>query len=261
MEKADLARTQRAARILVQEGQNVFPLRFPVDRFRLQRFVAGLTSRIVGTADAATLLSELDRRADLAILVRSLYEHVLTLAWLTGDKSDTYARMLLLQRADDETALKVDRETVTILHGYPLMAPELRRQIESDLAATKGGPQLPNLAERAVIVDREWQGLVGFVGSSEQPKVSLRGLYTSLYRPMSGVVHPSRIGMTFVQTEGDRDGTVLIGLERQGEAGPTLGGAIGLLGAALIVSNQVIDRPRLATLEPAIDAALSELDA
>ena len=57
----------------------------------------GLVARTTGTMEAILHLAELRREADLAVLLRSLYDHTTVLAWLAGDPDANYP----LWRAED----------------------------------------------------------------------------------------------------------------------------------------------------------------
>lgn len=252
-EVTDLARSQRMVRRLVTFGEAIFPLRFPNDHFRLQRLSAALLARIIGSADAAAAVGDLDRRADLAAIMRSLYEHVVMLAWLNG--SDSHRRMLLWQRYNDEARLRVDREVVTILREEPLLAADVRHQLESDVAEM-GSNRLPSLLDRAATADREWNGRAYF-GDRDERAISLRGIYTSLYRPMSGAAHPTEMGLSLVTSRGETD--TIVDLESRGDAASTVGVAAGLLVAAFGVSASVIGRPDPRLLEPIVDAVIADL--
>jgi hypothetical protein len=253
-----LEHAQEMTRLMFNAGRAIFPLPFPVSRFPTQRIAAGLLARILGSAESAVTVSALARQADLAILVRSLYEHVVMLAWLTGDPDQCEERRSAWLAAGDRTTLLIDDENSTVLQRDPLLPDEVRKKLtELRSEARARGLTLPPTLERAETADQA--GTAGFVGPGGDPSaVTLRGLYTTLYRPMSGVVHPTELGIYLVTYSGGRAGTRLIGMEprREDAAAATLIAAAALLIPALAVCAAVLGRPNIDELKPAIDEVL-----
>jgi uncharacterized protein DUF5677 len=197
------------------------------------------------------VLSGRERQGDLGVLARCLFEHVVMLAWLTGspDQETSYERLLLWQRYDDEHRLKVDRE-VSALQGHPLLSAQLREDLEAAIDAMEER-RLPGVADRALVADREWDGRVG---------VSLRDQYSILYRPMSTAVHPTTLALSFQMTDVE-DGKAVHAEPRNldGAAG-TLGGVLGMLMNALVVSSYTFNRPAIDAAEAALDWLLGDED-
>ncbi len=76
-------------------------MRFPEDAPRIVRVTGGLYSRITALGEGALKVSELDRMSDVGVQARCVYEHTVTMAWLTGDRARATERMILWQSDDD----------------------------------------------------------------------------------------------------------------------------------------------------------------
>lgn len=130
---------------------------------------------------------------DAATLARSLYEHVVHLAWLAADPSA--ARIQAWRKVDLIARLKADTDARTI--GEPLFDDHARAGIESQVAGMEGPDRPLNLADLAVAADKHWAGkLPGMAAYTERD--SFRGLYAVLYRSYSSTAHPSYIGLNHV---------------------------------------------------------------
>lgn len=134
--------------------------RAPVER----RVASRLLARILGSAEAAAHLITIERRADLGVVCRSLYEHVVMLAWLTG--RDSKVRIARWQSDDDQQRLRVDRE-VGALAGEPLLTRSNLEPIERSAKAFGKGKPMPSLADRAAEADVDWGERFRFAGSDE----------------------------------------------------------------------------------------------
>src|ERR1043165_1075666 len=99
-----------AAQQLTELGKANFPIVLANEVAVVKVVTAGSIARMLGTADALLCLSRLERAADSLVLNRSLYEHAITLAWLTGKEDEALERIALLQRDDYEHRDKADRE-------------------------------------------------------------------------------------------------------------------------------------------------------
>lgn len=245
-----LDRIQGAMGTLLEIAAPIFPITASAGDH--QR-IAALMARIVGSARAALTLSELDRRADLAVVVRSMYEHVVMFAWLTARKGQTHERLLLWQRYTDEQILKFDNDTERST-GQRAIDAASREQMEAD-HEYMGKHRMPGLADRAAAADREWAGRGGF--GTPGDALTLREVYRALYRPMSGVVHPTQMGLELVT---ERDGKkIVVDLEPIGTGADSLAPAAALLASTILMSSLTLGRPPLDDVDPKVTDALDHM--
>jgi hypothetical protein len=152
---------------------------------------AGLLSRATSTLRHVFVAGRGGQSIDAATLGRSLYEHVLHLAWLAADPSP--ARLEEWRKADLMERLKADTDARTV--GVPLLDDAARAVMQAQVDAMTGNKLvLPNLA---IAADKHWAGKLPAMGSHRELH-SFRGLYAVLYRQYSGTAHPSYIGLNHV---------------------------------------------------------------
>lgn len=215
----------------------MFPLALRPGHPHLLRVSAGLLARCVTTSEACLHLSALERRTDLMVAVRTLHEHTAMFAWLTGSPHGEH-RMLLMQRANDQRALQIDRENVEM--GGVSAIPEETLQQMADAAEALGSEKQPNLIDLVRQADSEWAARLARNG--DDYRWSLRSLYTVIYRPASSMAHPSLAGIGLVI--GKRpDGVVVVDIEPAGKGAEALQPVPPLLGMALLMSAHLYDRP------------------
>lgn len=228
---------QEATRRALAIAGEMFPARFKPETPDLFQVAVAILARCVTTAEACLHLSELDRRADLMVAVRTLYEHTVMLAWLTGSDEGEH-RMLLMQRHSDEQALRIDAAMVAA-GGESAISHDTRTMM-ADAAKALGNARLPSLADRAVAADTEWSERLG-IGTDERVAWSFRSNYTSLYRPASAIAHPTWAGARMVI--GRSEMGVAIDIEPRGRGGEALQPVPALLGLALLVGSHSLGRP------------------
>jgi hypothetical protein len=126
---------------------------------------------------------------DASRLLRSLYDHVVTFAWLAADPPP---RLALWRKEDLKQRLKIQREFAAV--GEQLLPDADREQMERDVARIKGNA--PDLASKATMADRHWMPRIDAL----QPHSlrSFRGFYTILFREQSGLVHATMRGLNHV---------------------------------------------------------------
>ncbi len=233
-------RVERALAI----GHGMFPATFKPAAPDLLRVSIGLLARCMTTGESCLHLAALDRRSDLMALARTLYEHTVTLAWLTGSPEGEQ-RMLLWQRYCDEHALRLDDEVARLGGGEPKIPEAIRQQI-AEATAALGEAKMPGLADRAIVVDREWADRLGF-DPQHRDDWSMRRLYSIAFRVGSSFAHPTLIGLRFVM---DRrpDGTT-IGFEPGGHVEEALLPVPALLVTALSVGAHAFGRPRMREID------------
>lgn len=152
---------------------------------------AGLLVKIASGAEASAALADSGTRSDLSPLVRSVYEHLVMLAWITADDHDR--RVQMWEKADLKTSLTVDRE-LGELDGVPVMTPQQRQQTKDDLRSY--GPEvLPTLKDRAREADEHWHPILV---AEHMSLMSLSALYSTLYRVSSSYTHPTLVALEAV---------------------------------------------------------------
>lgn len=228
---------QQSTRRCLAVAEDVFPVRFEPDAPDFLIVAAGMLARCVTTAEACLHLSALDRRTDLMVAVRTLYEHAVTFAWLTGS-SEAEHRMQLLERHNDEQAVRIDNEMVAA--GGESSIDEATRAHMARLAGALGNARLPSLADRAVAADGEWSARLGFPPDDPVPW-SFRRNYTGLYRPASAMAHPTWAGVRMVIARSEV--SVVIGTESTGGGADALQPVPALLGLVLLISAHAFREP------------------
>ncbi len=168
-----------ASRALVELVANRLPQRF----YREHRWRMVGTAMIVRMADIVDSLMVLMTGGcgvDSSILLRVLYEHVVTYCWISIDRDGNYDRWrsggLYYQRALHNDALP---------YGIQILS-------QAELQATKGAKKPPSVPAMAKDVDEHWGGqLVGFREPQKNPGniLTFSGLYVALYRIGSRAAH------------------------------------------------------------------------
>ncbi len=204
-----------------------------------------LVARAAGSLEAIMALRPLGREADPIILLRSLYEHVTTFAWLAAEPdADRMGRWL---KSDRAMRIKIDDDCRRL--NLPLLDDETRADFERIIASIPNA--MPDLLLRAEAADAHWVGqLPGFAVSSEIPQ-SFRGLYGIAYRRFSAVAHPSDMGLNFVATPiGGRRQRVGLETQHPETHGP-FGLAAVVFGVGLFVASTSLGWPLRGDIEDA----------
>jgi hypothetical protein len=204
---------------------------------------------MLGTADSLLCLSALERAADSLVLSRSLYEHAITLAWLTGDKDQALHRIALLQHDDYEHRGKADRE-IAQLRGQGVLTEENREMI-AQATNQAGRRKLPPFTERASVADAEWGERFGFA-TGRNPLASLRAAYSTLYRFGTAFAHPTLLGLNPVI---DRTPTASVAFIEKGDQGAKSMVLVpNLLAIALVIGSDLLGRPRMSEINAVFEA-------
>lgn len=189
-----------------------------------------LFARCVTSSEACLHLERYGRRADLMVLVRTLYEHVVTFAWLVGIDDDLAERMLLFERYSFEQELKIADDIVRL--GGNQVIPEKDRAMRTGAIAELGNKRMPGLPDRAAQADKEWEDRLGTDPTNAQPW-SFRGIYPVVFRGSSAMAHPTMAGARLM-TEVHADRRV-VSVEPAGKAHEALMPVPILLASALII--------------------------
>ena len=243
-----------AAQQLTELGKANFPIVLADEVAVVKVVTAGFIARMLGTADALLCLSRLERAADSLVLNRSLYEHAITLAWLTGKKDEALERIALLQRDDYEHRDKADREFAQ-LRGEGILTEENRDVIA--LAMKRAGRRkLPPFTERARIADVEWGKRFGFATGSN-PLASLRAAYTTLYRFGTAFAHPTLLGLNPVM---DRTPAATVAFVEKGDQGAKSMLLVpNLLAIALVIGSDLLGSPRMSEINAIFESMKAPL--
>jgi hypothetical protein len=157
------------------------PERFHRGEGHWRPLATALIARIAGIGESIDALVPTRRQADAQILLRALYEHVLTYCWIAIDPRDR------VYEWRDHAVVQRRR-----LHND---ASRLGIQILSDEQYAEAAEldEIKRLIERADEVDAYWSRHIrGFRPPSLDTKAGLltfRGLYIGLYRTSSRLVH------------------------------------------------------------------------
>lgn len=176
-----------------------------------------------------------DAHNDASRLLRSLYDHVVTFAWLGADPPP---RLALWRKEDLEERLKIHREFAAA--GEKLIPDADREQMERDVARLEGKP--PDLASKAAIADKHW---IPRIGGALRPNSlsSFRGFYTILFREHSGLVHATMRGLNHVTVDLDLPRKrVVLEAPLEGRASP-YGMASVVYGLGLLVAARSLGWP------------------
>ncbi len=181
---------QQRGRLLVGIAARNLPRDFVVtsDADAWPLIGSSLLSRMTTTLGSILDLQSREQAVDAGILLRSLYEHAVHLAWLAVDPSA--ARIEGWRKDDLIRRLKADADVRG--RGIALFTDDVRTQLQASVDAMQGDPLI--LTNLATAADAWWAGKLPGLGPQTEP-ASFRGLYAVLYRDYSGVAHPSFRGL------------------------------------------------------------------
>ncbi len=205
---------------------------------------AGLLSRATSTLRVFDA-GRGEQSVDAATLGRSLYEHILHLAWLGADPSP--ARLQEWRKADLVQRLKADNDARTV--GVQLLHDAARARMQAQVAAMTGNDLvLPNLA---IAADKHWAGKLPAMGGHRELG-SFKGLYVVLYRNYSAIAHPSHIGLNHV-VEDISDIRKRVVLEKPPEGRGPFGMATVVYALGLYVAGHSLGWPSVERVTAAFD--------
>lgn len=194
-----------------------------------------LLAHATRTMRSIILLDGAGAHNDAFRLLRSLYDHVLTLAWLAADPAPP--RRLEQWRLEDlDNRLKADRDAAAA--GESLLDAPTRTQWEAEVKAASA--KAPDLASKAVAADKYWTARLPVLKSVNLG--SFRGQYTVLFRDYSGLVHATFRGLNRV-TEDLPDGRKRVVLQAPLDVHGASGIATILHGLALYVAADSLGWP------------------
>jgi Family of unknown function (DUF5677) len=142
-----------------------------------------MLSRACGTLGSLMALIPERRSGDAAVLARTLFEEVVTFAWIAID-ADTNAEAWV--RWDRRQRIKADNDMQDV--GAPaLLDPDVLQAFEAVIA---GGPMMPDdLTQRARDADAYWSQHVDAIMDDPAGERTFRGMYRYFYRGESQHAH------------------------------------------------------------------------
>jgi Family of unknown function (DUF5677) len=190
------AERERQARALIELATPHLPesvrVGGPVDAWALTG--PALIARQIGSLDALAALRPLDRQADAIVVLRSLYEHAVTFAWMAADPSEDRLERFL--KTDAVARLKAADDARSV--GVKILDDGNQAVFEKQKADLPN--EMPPLDQRATAADKHWSGKVRGLEVSSETK-SYRGLYAIAYRHHSAIAHPSLMGLNLVTVD------------------------------------------------------------
>jgi len=234
--KADYSPVEGRARGLLEILQRELPVEGPDLPPQAGWPLVGpaLIARQGGTLESILKLQPLGRSTDPLILVRSLYDHAATFAWLAAAPGpDRLERFL---KSDAQARLDADNDCRKI--GVPILTDQMRQRFEAQVAEYP--KQMPALLQRAEGADGHWAAKLPGLRGAETTH-SYRGFYAIAYRRQSAVEHASLMGLNNVVTD------LPAGRKRVDLEGPSkdisnpLGNATILLAFSLYIAADQLD--------------------
>lgn len=142
-----------------------------------------MLARACGTAASAIALAAERRATDAGALSRTLFEEVVTFAWIAIDPVVNAPAWV---RWDRRQRIKLDNDLVD-KGAEPWLTPQVRKEFEALIAA---GPMMPeDLALRAVHADAHWAPRIDAIEPDPTSERSFRGMYRIVYRTDSQYAH------------------------------------------------------------------------
>jgi hypothetical protein len=187
-------------------------------------------------------------RLDGVALTRTLVEHTITFAWITGDPTARLPRFL---RSDFSRAL--DKDRTFRARGDRLLDDALRDRYRAYVRAHSD--DLPGIRNRAREADARWLDRAREYMPPPLELPSLVELYDLVYDSFANLDHPSVTALqTFVHMASERPEVVVDGVPEQDREAELRPYWLGLwsLAWALTVSSLATGRPRAGVLRETI---------
>src|SRR5579862_2514680 len=148
-----------------------------------------------------------DHESAAGLLVRVLYEHVATFAWLAIDPLKHLPQWI---RRDRLERLKVDNDMARF--GRALLTQPSRSAFEAERDSIPDAwPALPGMAEQA---DAHWSTRINAFSTDVY---GLRGMYVVMYRPLSALVHGMAESLHRVVHDGPVQGVSRVCVEEEAD--------------------------------------------
>jgi hypothetical protein len=206
---------------------------------------AAFMARMASTLRHLSYLAPSYSRLDSLALARTLIDHVITFAWISGDPA---VRLPVFLRSSFSRTLDRDRD---FRHrGDTLLDEDKRQCLRAYVREHRGDlPGLPRLSKEA---DDSWRERVEARLPETLHVPKFEELYTEIYDQFATFDHPSTLGLqVFVHTEGDTVVATVDGepeRDRETDVRPYWFGVFAFA-EALVVSHLASGRPRLQSLQ------------
>ena len=170
---------RRVNREFVRYVRGNFPMRFYRSEPWWFRYAAAALLRMCDTVESLMLLLSRHKDLDALVLLRTLYEQVLTFAWATIDPPRRYVRW-----ADHGNRQALAMHNEALRYGQVLLSPD------EQAFAEKAKEGIPSVEVMAREFDAYWPNEIPGL---QIPKdvFSFHGLYQSVYRVGSNRTHGS----------------------------------------------------------------------
>jgi hypothetical protein len=231
----DLVRPRLPVEVRVGGAADAWPLVGP-----------GLIARQVGAVEAIFAIRPLEREADAIVMLRSLYDHSVTFAWLAADPGVDRHRCFL--KSDSSARLKADDDCRKV--GVPILLDEKRAEYQRQVDELPA--VMPPLLDRAVDADEHWTGRIAGLRGADTTH-SYRGLYAIAYRRHSAYDHASVMGLNAVTVDLPRGGQRVQLEERESESYGVFGLTTILFAFTLFIGAQTLGWPDRAAAEAAFE--------
>jgi hypothetical protein len=207
-------------------------------------------ARMAGTLRHLGYLAPSYSRLDGFALARTLVDHVITFAWITGAPRE---RLPIFLRSSYQSQLWKDTRSRE-RGDEPLLTDELRERLETYTSEVTA--RMPKLHERAAAADDDWVERANTSLPEALRIVGLKRLYDDIYDHFAAFDHPTTLGlMTYVHEESAPLRVWVDGeprRERDEDLRPYSVSTFAFA-EALIVSNLATGRPRLQPLTQALE--------
>jgi hypothetical protein len=147
-------------------------------------YARGTVARCAYLSESVLALA--DRPLDGEVVARSLFEHVITFAWIAAEPTSRLARWIAKDLRNRET---LAREASTRF-GLADLPEEVKAFFREERDGVEEPPNVPEMARQA---DAHWLAVFNDIFRSTS---SLSGLYTIGYRGYSASVHPTVAGIS-----------------------------------------------------------------
>jgi hypothetical protein len=206
---------------------------------------AAFMARMSSTLRHLGYLASSYSRLDGVALARTLVDHAITFAWISGDPKE---RLPAFIRSSFSSQL--DKDKAARKRGAQLIDEQPRKLFQAYVRAIK--QDLPGLPRRADEADASWREKIATALPESLQIADFRGLYDEIYDHYSAFDHPSTLGLqVFVHLSGSPVRAAVDGQperDRIDDLRPYWIATFAFA-EALIVSNLASGRPRLRPLQ------------
>lgn len=142
-----------------------------------------MISRACGTLESVMALFPRRRHTDAAVIARSLYEQVVTFAWIAIDPTENAPAWV---RWDRQLRIKADNDLRDV-GAEALLDKQTRDDFERQIDEGRVMPD--SLADRALAADKHWSQKLETISEDPADPGTFRGMYRYIYRSQSQYGH------------------------------------------------------------------------